>query len=82
MGKQIFIPLTDEILYEHPECITGPLTPYRTDLSCYHWLSVELNPQDNHQQPGIDYRRDYRIPKPNPRKLRIPAWLPLQGVRT
>ena len=82
MAKQIFIPLTDEILYEHPEYITGPLTPYHTDLACYRWLSVELNPEENHRQPGVDYRHDYRISKPKSRKLPIPAWLPLQGVHT
>jgi hypothetical protein len=47
MGKQVFIPLTDDILYDHPELISGPVLPYTTGKPCYHWLSVELNPTDD-----------------------------------
>ncbi len=47
MGKQVFIPLTDDILYDHPELISGPVLPYTTGRPCYHWLSVELNPIDD-----------------------------------
>jgi len=47
MGKQVFVPLTDEILYDHPELISGPVLPYTTGKPCYHWLSVELNPRDD-----------------------------------
>ena len=46
MNRYVFIPLTDEILYEHPELINGPIVPYRAGSECYHWLSVELNPDD------------------------------------
>ena len=46
MGKKVFIPLTDEILYDHPELIDGPLLPYAAGRPCYHWLAVELNPMD------------------------------------
>lgn len=31
MGAKVFVPLTDEILYEHPELIAGPLQPYRPE---------------------------------------------------
>ena len=47
MGKEVFVPLTDEILYEHPELINGPVLPYSAGRPCYHWLSVELNPVDD-----------------------------------
>lgn len=47
MGKQVFVPLTDDILYDHPELISGPVLPYTTGRPCYHWLSVELNPKDD-----------------------------------
>ena len=47
MGKQVFVPLTDDILYDHPELISGPVLPYTTGRPCYHWLSVELNPTDD-----------------------------------
>lgn len=46
MSRYVFVPLTDEILYEHPELINGPIVPYRAGNACYHWLSVELNPED------------------------------------
>ena len=28
MGKTVFIPLTDDLLYEHPERILGPVIPF------------------------------------------------------
>lgn len=28
MGRQVFIPLSDELLYDHPEWIPGPVVPY------------------------------------------------------
>ena len=28
MGKTVFIPLTDDLLYEHPERIFGPVIPF------------------------------------------------------
>ena len=28
MGKTVFIPLTDELLFEHPERILGPVIPF------------------------------------------------------
>ena len=46
MGKKVFVPLTDEILYDHPELINGPVLPYTAGQACYHWLSVELNPEE------------------------------------
>lgn len=45
MNHQVFVPFTDDILYDHPEQIDGPLVPYRTGVECHHWLSIELNPK-------------------------------------
>jgi hypothetical protein len=45
MISQVFIPLTDELLYEYPDLISGPVVPYVVGTPCYHWLSVELNPE-------------------------------------
>ena len=28
MGKTVFVPLTDDLLYEHPEQIHGPVIPF------------------------------------------------------
>ncbi len=46
MGRKVFVPLTDEILYDHPELINGPVLPYTAGQACHHWLSVELNPEE------------------------------------
>jgi len=47
MSRYVFVPLSDELLYDHPERITGPIVPYHPDAPCYHWLSVEINPEDD-----------------------------------
>lgn len=51
MTQQLFIPLTDEILYEYPELIAGRVVPYVAGRPCYHWLSVELNPEEGSTPP-------------------------------
>lgn len=33
-----FVPLTDELLYEHPEAITSACIPYSRDYPCHRWL--------------------------------------------
>ena len=47
MNHKIFVPVTDELLYEHPELITAPLRPYQADQPCLHWLAVEILPDDD-----------------------------------
>jgi len=41
-ARKVFIPITDEILFERPELITSPLRPYQVDHPCFHWLAVEV----------------------------------------
>lgn len=41
-SNKVFIPITDEMLYERPELITSPLRPFQIDNPCFHWLSVEI----------------------------------------
>ncbi len=57
MSRFVFVPLTDEILYEHPELINGPIVPYRAGSDCYHWLSVELNPDDTPRRATQRYAK-------------------------
>lgn len=38
MKQKVFIPVTDEMLYDHPELITAPLRPFTIDLPCFHWM--------------------------------------------
>jgi len=40
MPKIMFVPLTDEMVFEHPELITGPITTYKpvTSRKSNHFL--------------------------------------------
>lgn len=44
---KLFVAITDELLYEHPENIDTPLVPYASDMQCHHWLDVEINPDES-----------------------------------
>ena len=55
MGKKLFIPITDEVLYEHPELITSPLRPYRTDDPCFHWMA-RIESVEGELKQSIDHR--------------------------
>ena len=49
MGQKVFIPITDEMLYDHPELITAPLKPFNIDNPCYHWMAnaeIEIIEED------------------------------------
>jgi len=41
MSKIVFVPLTDEMVFEHPELITGPITTYKpvSSRKSNHFLS-------------------------------------------
>jgi hypothetical protein len=58
---KVFIPVTDEMLYEHPELITAPLRPYSVNEPCFHWLSVEIESVDPRQleRQDIDYSQQH-----------------------
>jgi len=47
MTSQVFVPVTDDIIFNHPEQIEGPLVPYFAGMECHHWLSIEINPEDD-----------------------------------
>lgn len=47
MSSQVFVPITDDIIYNHPEQIEGPLVPYSAGLECHNWLTIELNPDQS-----------------------------------
>ena len=38
MAINVFVPLTDEILYKYPDLVRNGLVPYRAGLPCFHWL--------------------------------------------
>lgn len=69
MSSKVFVPITDEMLYEHPEWISTPLRPYQVGNPCFHWLATI----------------EYRDRGPEPRIVRFdhtetPALLPGQGT--
>jgi hypothetical protein len=45
-ATQVFVAVTDELLYERPENIDTPLVPYASSMMCHHWLEIEINPDD------------------------------------
>ena len=46
MNHQYFVPVTDDLIYNHPEKIQGPLVPYAAGMECHEWLSIEINPEE------------------------------------
>lgn len=62
MSIKLFIPVTDEMLYEHPEQITAPLCPYQVDNATLHWMAViepESRKLDCKDRARLD-QRSYR----------------------
>ena len=57
MNQQVFVPVTDDMIYNHPERISGPLIPYEAGMECHEWLSVELNPEDDSEIEKIAKKR-------------------------
>ena len=58
MGKMVFIPLTDEILYDQPPPPRNRLVPYQVGVSCYHWLkeaNVEIEYADGHREAVTEH---------------------------
>lgn len=49
MNHQVFVPVTDDIIYNHPEQIEGPLVPYFAGMECQNWLSIEINPDESEE---------------------------------
>lgn len=49
MKHKVFIPVTDEMLYDYPELITTPLRPYQIGNPCYHWMAT-IEPAEQHEQ--------------------------------
>jgi len=50
MTQQVFVPVTDDIIFDHPEQIEGPLIPYFAGMDCHHWLSIEINPEEDNAE--------------------------------
>lgn len=63
MNNQVFVPVTDDIIYNHPESIEGPLVPYAAGMECHEWLSIEINPDESdlgmHPVSSSDRQKSY-----------------------
>ena len=53
MSHQVFVPVTDDLIYDHPEQIEGPLIPYSAGMECQNWLTIELNPEEGDEAEAI-----------------------------
>jgi hypothetical protein len=56
MSKIVFVPLTDEMVFEHPELITGPVTTYKpvTSRKSNHFLTSK----DSLRTSGVSLKGD------------------------
>ena len=57
MNDQVFVPVTDELIYNHPEQIEGPLIPYSAGMECSQWLSIEINPDEEKPLTSAEDRK-------------------------
>ena len=80
MNYKVFIPVTDEMLYEHPELITAPLRPYQIDNPCFHWMATIESPEKSTNDPCVNMRFDHKstlVPVSIPAASQSPASRPL-----
>jgi len=53
MSNHVFVPVTDDMIYNHPEIIEGPLVPYAAGMECSEWLSIEINPDETDHEIDV-----------------------------
>ena len=73
MNHKVFIPVTDEMLYDRPELITAPLRPYQVGSPCFHWLAVIETPESADGESKVIIRFDHTRRRPDRRFDRKPA---------
>ena len=56
MSQKVFIPITDEVLYDHPELITSPLLPYHVDNPCFRWMAT-IEAADGEETKELDSKQ-------------------------
>jgi hypothetical protein len=61
MNHKVFIPVTDEMLYERPDLITAPLRPYQIDNPCFHWMATIESPEASGDDPKVNMRFDHHM---------------------
>ena len=73
MNHKVFIPVTDEMLYERPDLITAPLKPYLVDQPCFHWMATIESPEAADDEPRVNMRFDHTMQLPMSSSLSSPA---------
>ena len=76
MTNQVFVPVNDELIYNHPEQIEGPLVPYLAGMECSEWLSIEINPEEAKTEIAVVQGKVMRktvakVPAKSKSKLRL-----------
>ena len=61
MNNQVFVPVTDELIYNHPEQIEGPLIPYSAGMECSQWLAIEINPDEDKPSQEVKSRVELKV---------------------
>ena len=56
MGKTVFVPLTDDLLYEHPDRILGPVIPFSQQA---RWVAVDAD-MFSSTTPPCQYQNEVR----------------------
>ncbi len=54
MSKQIFVPLSDDLVFDRPDLINGPVVAYSPGMICSQWLNVEINPDEGDSANSTD----------------------------
>lgn len=62
MQRRVFIPLSDELLFDHPERIAGPLVPYAPGMTINSRHAARAQPPVSPRQanPSRDKYRAHR----------------------
>ena len=53
MNSHVFVPVNDDLIYNHPEKIEGPLVPYSAGMECSEWLAIEINPDETETEISV-----------------------------
>jgi len=64
MTEHVFVPVCDDLIYDHPEKIEGPLVPYLAGMECSQWLEVEINPDEKEHDISVVQGKIIRQSKP------------------
>ena len=76
MGRMVFVPLSDEMIYEHPELITGPIGAFGPKSVSFSGLV------EGDKKPGLTSQEKRHLARGLDRRV---AWAPMRsgtGVRT